>query len=450
MRRLVRTIRSAAVLCAALGAWSAAHAAPLTVDQAVELALANSGSAIRAEASVLDARSGLYGAYSSVLPQFSASYGRSGTRTENQTSREFFGGFESEYTLEEAERFSTTPQISGSWNALNLSSILSVRSSLSSLRAARQQRTATRNDVVLDARRQFYEVVRNRQLAVVATDALRLARDDERRVRALYDVGSVSRSDLLSAQVRTAQGELDSLTTGHAVITQRIRLATLLGMRENDMPEVDTTLTAVIQTFDEAALLTEAAANRPDLKAAESELNAAKSGISAARLGRLPYLTVSGTGQFDSKSHGKTVFEGDSPSDTRSDTDRIWSGRVALNWDFFDGFSTDARNAAARARYLRAREASDALQRNLQSEVHEALLSYRRAVETRRVAERAIASATENLKLTQQKYNVGAATILELIDAQVQLQRARSDGVSASVAILVAEAAVERVRGRGE
>ena len=64
------------------------------------------------------------------------------------------------------------------------------------------------------------------------------------------------------------------------------------------------------------------------------------------------------------------------------------------------------------------------------------------------MAQGAIESAAENLKLTQQKYNVGSATILELIDAQVQLQRAQSDGVSALAAIRVAEAQIDRVRGR--
>jgi outer membrane protein len=65
------------------------------------------------------------------------------------------------------------------------------------------------------------------------------------------------------------------------------------------------------------------------------------------------------------------------------------------------------------------------------------------------VATSAIESATENLKLTQEKYNVGSATILDLIDAQVQLQRASSQGVTARAAIRVAEATLEHVRGGG-
>jgi outer membrane protein TolC len=71
-------------------------------------------------------------------------------------------------------------------------------------------------------------------------------------------------------------------------------------------------------------------------------------------------------------------------------------------------------------------------------------------VEAYHVAQRALESSEENLKLTQQKYNVGSSTILDLIDAQVQLQRAQSDIVSALAGIRVAEATVEKVRGRGD
>src|SRR6185503_13068153 len=127
----------------------------------------------------------------------------------------------------------------------------------------------------------FYEVVRNHQLATVATDALRLARDDERRVRALFEVGSVSKSDLLKAQVRTAQAELDSLTGAQAVTTQRIRLARLLGLEEARMDAVDTTLVYEVRDYDDAALLAEATAQRPDLRAAELELNSAKSNLTS-------------------------------------------------------------------------------------------------------------------------------------------------------------------------
>jgi outer membrane protein TolC len=126
------------------------------------------------------------------------------------------------------------------------------------MRSARSRRLATRNDVVLATKRQFYEVVKAVKLADVATGALKLSRDDERRVRALFEVGSVSKSDLLKAQVRTAQSELDSLTADQTVTAQRIVLAQQLGIAESTMGEIDTLLTFQAGTFDEGQVLDEA------------------------------------------------------------------------------------------------------------------------------------------------------------------------------------------------
>jgi outer membrane protein TolC len=373
-----------------------------------------------------------------------------------------FGGFVTpSRNTYDVEAYSTTPELTGSWSVLNLSALTGRSAAASTLKSARLQRRATRSDVVLDVKRQFYQVVQAVQLARVNTEALKLSRDNERRVRALFEVGSVSKSDVLKAQVQTAQSELDSLTSHQDVTVQRINLASVIGIREPEMGEIDTLLTADVKEFDESALVTEAEKSRPDVMAADAELQAARLGLRSANLARWPYLTVGGSAQFEllrtsSFKQPRTDTAGVEDPDnriaqnTRSKTDRSIGASIALNWDIFDGLSTDSRIASARARFLRAREARDALRRNLESEVHAALLVYREAIERSNVARRALESAEENLKLTQQKYNVGSATILDLIDSQVQLQRARSQGVAALAAMRVGEAALDRVRGRSE
>ena len=446
-----------------LAAFSLLWAAPstgqlLTVERAVELALQRSTQVINAEAGVWDARGGVQGAYAGVLPRVSTSIERSGFWQESRTGSQVFGGQVFPIDRSDYEQFSTTPQISGTWSVLDLSSWVGLSSARNGLKAAKLQKNATRNDIALEARRQFYEVVKAAQLARVSAEASRLSRDDERRVGALFEVGSVSKSDVLKAQVRTAQSELDSLTSYHAVTFQRIALANLLGMPESQLGEVDTVLTAEPREFDEAALMAEAEKSRPDLLAAESDFRAAKSGLTSAHFRRLPYVTVSGSTTYRPRSNFKLTtldtsgvplaIPGEALGNRESDLE--YSAAIALNWDVFDWFSTDSRIASARGRMIRARETRDALRRNLSSEVERALLLYREAVERDRVATRAVDSATESVKLTQQKYNVGSATILELIDAQVQLQRAKSDRVTALAAIRVAEAQIDRVRGHAQ
>ena len=444
--RLFVVTLAAAVLGAAQ-----ARAATLTVDGAVELALQHSSQMVQAEAGVLDAKSGLYGAYSGILPSVNFSYSRSNFVSDGSRSPFGTGLIE-----QDEESHGTTPSFSARWNLLNLSSITGFQAAGAGLKAAKLSKQAARNDLVLAVKRQFYTTAASYHIARVATGALRVARDNERRARALFEVGSVSRSDLLKAEVRTAQSELDSLTAAQAIVNQRILLATQIGVAESSIGDIDTVFTVEPQTYDESVLFQEAAKNRPDLQAAIAELNSAKSDRTSAHLLRLPSIVANGSATYNANSRRTTTTNppGFPPiidpgvTSTEGETKRVLSGTIALSWNIFDGLATDARNAASEARLRRAKDQHDMLQRNLESEVHQSVLQYYEAAERDRVAARAFDSAIENLKLTQQKYNVGSATILELVDAQEQATSAAVDVVSARSGMRIAQAQIERVRGR--
>ncbi len=437
-----------------------AGAAPLTADQAVKIALQHNSQALSAEASVLDAKSGVWSAYSSVLPNVSGAYtvSHSSTSPTDERFTQYFGPQPITYQQISNSSTSTSPTLSGRWNVLNLSSLNSLGAARSSSRAAQLSRSATRNDVALLVRQRFYDVVRAIHLADVSAQSLKLARDNERRVRALYEVGSVSKSDLLKARVSTGQSQVDSLVTDHSVTNSRILLSEALGMAEKELGDIDTTLSATYRDYDEAAVFAEAREARPDIKAAEADARSAEMTIAAARWARLPYVSASASATFKPKTESRSETEyfdtlgnstGTRSQNTTSKANAQYNASIALNWDLFD-LGNDARAASAKARMIRSRETRDALIRNLQSEVHLAMLGHQEAVEREGLARQTLESAVENLNLVQQKYNVGSATILDLIDSQVQFQRAKSDLVSALASIRVSEATLERVRGKGE
>src|SRR6185436_14779911 len=212
---------------------------------------------------------------------------------------------------------------------------------------------------------------------------LRLARDDERRVRALFNVGSVSRSDLLKAQVRTAQSELDSLAKHNAISVTRITLATSIGIAEREMGEVDTVLVASPQAYDEGQILTEAVTARPDIQSAKAEWDAARASLRASNFLRLPYLSVSGSATYRPVSKSKTtlfekidqttgaiiqVYDPPLESSSRSDVDRLYSGQIGFTWNIFTGFGNEASIASSRARVMRAKDTFESLERNLAGE----------------------------------------------------------------------------------
>jgi outer membrane protein TolC len=318
---------------------------------------------------------------------------------------------------------------------------------------------ASRADVRFQTKNLFYSAVKAVHLARVSSQALRLSRDDERRVRALFEVGSVSKSDLLRAQLRTAQSVLDSIVADHAMTTTRISLAQEIGVPEATLGEVDTTLASEAYQLDAPTVLEEARKHRPDIQAAEAEQRAAELQLRSSHFARLPSIVLSGSYSPELVSSSKTtaglfdttgVLVGTEARNTRSTTNNQYAGRVTVELPIFDGFLTDSRVAAARSRLVSATETRDALLRNLEDEVRQTLLIHQEAKEREAVGRVALASARENLNLVQQKYNVGSATILDLIDSQVSLLRAATDLVSALADIKIAEAAVDRVRGQGE
>jgi outer membrane protein len=435
----------------------------LTADAAVRMALDHNSQVIAAHADVLSARGSLYGAFSGVLPQIGASWSRNGSLAEKQTGSQVFGSIVTPSNTTTNESYATTPQLTGSWNVLNLSSIAGLSSARLGLRASNLQLQSARSNVAYLTRQQFYLVVGAVKGIGVANNALQQARESERLVRARFDVGSVARTDVLQAQVQTAQSELDSIAAVQNLLNQRNALASLIGVREEAMGEVDTVLTVTPRTVDEQVLLREAEANRPDIRAADASLRSARAGLASARFLRLPYLSLTGSASINPfRTSTQTTFGDFAITDTaghvvgsvhdpvvstRLKTDRQYSASLSVNWDIFDGLATDGRIAQAHAGLLRAQDAYNVLKRNLEADVHLAVITYQQSLGSEAVAEAGLANATENLKLTQQKYNVGSATILDLVTAQVALQRAQSQLVTAQANIRVAEAGIDRVRG---
>lgn len=447
------------VVLLALGVAGSAHAQALTADRAVTMALQRNTQVVQARATVEQARAGLYSSWSGVLPHVSVSVSRSATWSPELGSQVF--GSNVSPPQSHFSSYRTTPSINGSMTLLDLSAIQDLRSARADVRAAQFRQSSTNNDVALLVRQQFYNTVTAIHLVTVNTEALRVARENERRVHALFEVGSVSRSDVLQAQVQTAQGELDSLNAAQQVVNQRVALASVIGVDEPHLGDIDTTLAVHAVSVDEPALLADAGRQRPDLRAAEASVASAHSALSAAHLQRVPSLALSATGLFnlrsssgwnqdvtirDSSGNVVAVLPGVRLGST-SKTDREYQATLSLNWNLFDGLLIESRTASARAQLLNATATRDELRRNLAGEAHQAIVGYEQAQQQENVAERQLAEAQENLKLTQQKYNVGSATILDLNTAQVSLQRAESQLVAAQAAIRVAEAQIAHVRG---
>jgi outer membrane protein TolC len=133
--------------------------------------------------------------------------------------------------------------------------------------------------------------------------------------------------------------------------------------------------------------------------------------------------------------------------DFRRAGDSFFAG-VVIQLNLFDGGRTRAEvaRAAAQVRELEARERR--LMLDIELDVRSAYLQLRDAEARLEVATKAIEQGRESLREIEVRYRGQAATITELIDAQVALSNARVRRTSAEAEVEIARAALQRAMGR--
>jgi outer membrane protein TolC len=316
------------------------------------------------------------------------------------------------------------------------SAFKSIQAAGNDLSASKYDYAQGRADLVLAAKQQYYALLRAQLLAEVADSALVVSEQELRRVNSLFELGMVARGDVLKAKVRVSQSKLDVITSRNTVVLERSRLSRLIGQDPHDDLAATRDITPTPAEVDSAAVYNEALANRSDLKAAEAALAAANAGVGAAKAGYYPTLDVS-------LGYLHTDY------DPTLSGYRTRSGTLTLNVPIFSSlYGTKGSIQQSQAAANQQRYALDKKKLDVEVEVRESVSTALQANEGLLVAIDQVESAREDLKLSQEKYNVGSGTILDLIDAQVALQRARSNYVNALTLVRVAEAALERVRGR--
>jgi outer membrane protein TolC len=103
-----------------------------------------------------------------------------------------------------------------------------------------------------------------------------------------------------------------------------------------------------------------------------------------------------------------------------------WSAGITLRWNLFAGGGDDAKREAARQRLEQKRRQIKAMESSMALEVRRALIQCRAAGGQVAAAQAAEAQSEEGLRILQNRYDAGLATMTDLLSAETSRSMART------------------------
>ena len=290
--------------------------------------------------------------------------------------------------------------------------------------------------VVFQVASQFLAYIQASEQITVQEENLVAAQQLLAQIEEFVRVGTRPVSDLYQQQAAVESAELAILQTeqlaqiSEANLLQVLRLDPL-GNYEFVIPELSDEM-LVPEEYDLRDLYERAQLQRGDLRSQEVYVDAAEQGLRVARSSMMPQLSFS-AGAGTSFNSGIEQFSFGS----QLDRNRSQSISLSLNLPVFNRLRTRSQVQRARVVYENARINVEDTQQQIGVEVRQAYLDYVTAQKELEVTQRQLTYSEQALEATRERYNVGAATLVELTQAQSNFVQASQDAVAARYTIFV-------------
>jgi outer membrane protein TolC len=200
----------------------------------------------------------------------------------------------------------------------------------------------------------------------------------------------------------------------------------------------DSSLTRVLTTVDTATVLQEALANSPRVRSAAASSDAAQAAVAQAKAAYWPTLNLG----------GRVNWSGSAQTDDPLRLSHSRSITLSGSWALFNGFSREENVVRSDV----AADNAEADAADARRQVASALIGYLADLEAARlgleIARTSVRAAEEDLRVQNERYRLGASTIIDVLQSQESLTQAGVDEVNARFTYLRAKAQIEALIGR--
>lgn len=287
---------------------------------------------------------------------------------------------------------------------------------------AGNQAKITRQQILLQVRQAFYNALFTKELIAVAEEAVANVQRNLEQVQKQHDVGAASGFDLLRAQVQVSNTKPQLITAKHRHEQAITGLRTVIGLDKNANIRVVGSLeyekTALVDK-DLADLQQRALQERIEMQNIRIQRSMQRENLDIARSKYMPTLAMSASVQHQ--------MQEDEFGLNRQDFVRSISGGLSLSVPLFAGGSNHAGVQQAKVELRKMDDTEQQVRNMINAEVESAYYSLLNAQEKLESQNKTIDQAEESLRLADLMYAEGTTTQLDVLNAQLALQQARSN-----------------------
>ncbi len=367
-------------------------------------------------------------------------------------SKRFDKAFDQTTSQSENRSFTSIgTELSSSLNLFNgFADIAALKSAELELGAVRETLSREEQTLVFETLSNFIQVLTDQALIHVEEENLEENRTLLESIETFYQAGRLPISDQYQQQAETKQAELDLLEAQRALNVSKLLLMQTMGLTPTVHYQVATpdfeklSRPFADENLDQLTLL--ALANRPDVKAQQQQVEATQQQIRQSQAGHLPKVDL-----FASLASDYSSLADETHFSEQFMTDNLNSSvGISFSLPLFDRYLT--RNKIAQAKIEQRNQQLTLKQTQLQLglEISQAIQEYRTTQKRVDVVDSKLTSARQSFHAYEERYRVGASTLVELTQSRLQYVTAAFDQIQAKYNLVTQEIAVAYYLGNLE
>ena len=441
-----------------------AQAGTMTLDDCIQLALEKRASIIQARGAEGSAAAGKRAALGAFLPNIRASYSYSKGKQTNINPpdiqvTQYTDAFDTTAidgdTVRDAIRVpveweTITSQDQGpskSWAAtadmdiFNAANWFQYAAAGAAKAGAKLDVLASEQDLITSVKVSYYAHLAAVQNVTVQEEAVKRAAEQLKLIESRFELGSASKSDVLRQKVQYGNDQLAMLSATNAVTDTRANLAYTIGIDPREDLQFETVPIGrqYEGTLDEAIGF--GIEHNPRLLSSEKTTDQARHSLRAAKSTYLPTLSASADYR---KFNGTQSFT----NSTLQYSNRSYSYGFSIGYSIFDGFLREKRVTDAKVFRNNAMASLADTRNSVVAGIKSSYLKIEQLKKQQEVSTENVTAAEEDYRITKEKYNLGAATILDLLDSQVTLKGAQVALINVQFDLNLAIAQLEYAMGK--